>query len=500
MSFMIWENVRNYITLTLHIIKKERNFIMRKKLLCVSMCVAMAASVLAGCGSKDDKKDDTTKGAGDDATTTAASGEEGGDEVGDASKGKVYYLNFKPESEDAWKKVADAFTADTGIEVKVVTAASGTYESTLKSEMGKSEAPTLFQINGPVGYATWKDYCEDLASTDFANWVFDKSLLVTDGDGVYGVPYCVESYGIICNKKIFEAYFALDGRADTGCAKLEDINSFAKLKAVADDMQAHKDDLGIKGAFSSAGMDSSSDWRFKTHLLNVAISAEFKDAGADDMDEIEFKYADNFKQMWDLYITDSTCEPGMLGQKTGGDSTSEFALGEAAMYQNGVWAWGDIAKSEGAKVTEADIAYLPIYMGLEGEENQGLCTGTENYMCVNKEASADDKAATIKFVEWVFGSDAGKKMVSEDLGFLTSFTTFKPEEAPADPLKLAAAAYNSNASLTPVSWVGMNHMPSEEFKNVVGADMLQYAQGSMDWSQVKDDTIQSWADEKALSK
>ena len=51
-----------------------------------------------------------------------------------STKGKVYYLNFKPESADQWTALAKEYTKETGVEVKVQTAASGTYEQTLKSE------------------------------------------------------------------------------------------------------------------------------------------------------------------------------------------------------------------------------------------------------------------------------------------------------------------------------------------------------------------------------
>ena len=76
--------------------------------------------------------------------------------------GKVYYLNFKPEQDEAWQNLAKAYTEETGTDVTVVTAASGQYETTLQSEMAKSDAPTLFQVNGPVGLKNWKDYCYDL--------------------------------------------------------------------------------------------------------------------------------------------------------------------------------------------------------------------------------------------------------------------------------------------------------------------------------------------------
>ena len=82
------------------------------------------------------------------------------------SSGSVYYLNFKPEQDEAWQNLAKQYTKETGVPVSVVTAASGEYETTLTAEMGKSSAPTLFQVNGPVGLANWKDYCLDLSGSD----------------------------------------------------------------------------------------------------------------------------------------------------------------------------------------------------------------------------------------------------------------------------------------------------------------------------------------------
>jgi outer membrane protein OmpA-like peptidoglycan-associated protein len=101
------------------------------------------------------------------------------------SGGEVYYLNFKPEVAELYQKIADEYKLETGVTLKVVTAASGTYEQTLKSEIAKADAPVLFQINGPVGYAAWKDYCADLKTTDLYQHLSDKTMAVTDGDGVY---------------------------------------------------------------------------------------------------------------------------------------------------------------------------------------------------------------------------------------------------------------------------------------------------------------------------
>ena len=70
--------------------------------------------------------------------TLAACG--GSSSSSDNGKGKVYFLNFKPESNDEWKKLAKDYTKETGVEVKVQTAASGTYEQTLSP---RSPSPRL---------------------------------------------------------------------------------------------------------------------------------------------------------------------------------------------------------------------------------------------------------------------------------------------------------------------------------------------------------------------
>ena len=173
---------------------------------------------------------------------------------GDDSEGSVYYLNFKPEQADQWSDLAKKYTDETGVPVTVVTAASGTYESTLKSEMAKDEVPTLFQVNGPVGLASWKDYCYDLKDSDvYKNVESDDFVLKDDSGAVDGIAYVIETYGIIYNKALLKKYCEMDGAV---IKSADEINNFETLKKVADDIQAKKDDLGVDGAFTSAGFDS----------------------------------------------------------------------------------------------------------------------------------------------------------------------------------------------------------------------------------------------------
>lgn len=147
----------------------------RKRAAAVALTAVMAMSMFSGCGSKSSQTSD--------------------------DKGSVYFLNFKPEVAEVWEDIAKEYTKETGVEVKVQTAASGTYEQTLKSEMAKNDAPTLFQINGQIGYQTWQQYCADWSDTDIYGHLINKDLAIKgeDGQGVYGLPYVVEGYGILYN-------------------------------------------------------------------------------------------------------------------------------------------------------------------------------------------------------------------------------------------------------------------------------------------------------------
>ena len=393
----------------------------------------------------------------------------------------VYYLNFKPEANDAWQALAAAYTEETGVPVTVVTAASGEYETTLQAEMAKSDAPTLFQVNGPVGLKNWVDYCYDLSGSAIEEKLTSDAFeLKTEDDAVAGIAYVIESYGIIANKTLLEkAGYTVD-----------DIQSFDDLKAVADDIQARKDELGVKGAFASTGMDGSSDWRFKTHLANLPIYYEYQADGISDTDAIKGDYLDNYKAVFDLYITDSTCDPSELAAKTGDDARNEFLNGEAVFYQNGSWEYSSLAE----QFSDDEIAMIPIYFGVD-DAAEGLCTGTENFWCVNAEASEEDIEATLAFIDWVVSSETGTKAMAEDMGFVIPFTT--AQESPNVFVK-QDAEYTANGK-TPVSW-NFTTMPSEEWQNGVGSALTAYAAGQSDWDAVVTAFVDGWAEEVALNQ
>ena len=423
---------------------------MKKRVWALLLVCVLAIASMTGCGAKDE--------------------------------GSVYYLNFKPEQDQQWQDLAKVYTEKTGVPVTVVTAASGEYETTLQAEIEKEEAPTLFQVNGPVGLANWKDYCYDLSGSAIYNELTSDAFALKEGNEVLGVAYVIESYGIITNKTLL---------AKAGYS-VEDIKSFADLKKVAEDITARSAELGFS-AFSSAGMDGSSDWRFKTHLANLPIYFEYQADGIGTTKAIKGTYLDNYRAIFDLYINNSTCDPAELSAKTGDDSRNEFLAGKAVFFQNGSWEYGSLTAA--GAFTDNDLAMIPIYVGVGDEAKQGLCTGTENYWCVNKDASEADIEATLAFLEWVATSEEGTKSMANDMGFVTPFK--KAVDSPNLFVK-QDKAYTAEGK-TPVSW-NFPTMPSEEWKNKVGSALTAYAANQTDdnWKAVVTAFVDGWASEYSL--
>ncbi len=414
----------------------------------------------------------------------------------------VRYLNFKPESASIYEEIAKAYEEEKGVKVIVETAANNTYEQTLTAKMATDEAPTLFQINGPKGYANWKEYCKDLSNTELYRHLTDKSLAITVDNKAYGIPYVVEGYGIIYNNAIMEKYFALSDKA-TDLTSAEEIVSFEQLKTVVEDMQKHKDELGIDGVFASTSLKPGEDWRWQTHLANIPIYYEFQknnvDLTSSDTEKINFEFSDQFKNIFDLYINNSTVAPTTLGTKIVDDSMSEFALGKCAMVQNGNWAWSQISEVQGNTVQADDIKYMPIYTGVEDEAGQGLCVGTENFYCINAKATEEEQKAAEDFIYWLYSSDTGKDFVTNKLGFIAPFDTFEESETPEDPLAKEVLRWMKKDGVTSIPW-NFTIFPSQTFKDDFGAALLQYAQGTKSWDDVKQLVIDEWASESAAAK
>ena len=421
---------------------------------------------------------------------------------GSESSGKteVYFLNFKPEIADVYTNVVEpAFEAAyPQYDLKVVTAASNQYQATLRSELTKSNPPTIFQVNGPVGIAENTSTVASLQDTEFYGLLADKGMALSLDGNVVAVPYAVEGYGIIYNDAIMKKYFDLPDKA-VSISSAEEITDFDTLKAVVEDMSKHLDELGIQGVFASTSFMPGSEWRWTTHLVNPALWAEYGDlATAQSAATFEFSASENFKNIFDLYLNNSITAKGMVGSKADADSMAEFALGQVAMVQNGNWAAAQILGTQGNVVVDEDIKFLPLYMGLDGEENYGICVGTENYLAFNKNASPEALEGADIFLTWLFSSDEGKDIVTNQLLFITPFASFSADEVPNDPLAKQVNIWMNKDGVSSIPWV-FNGIPSEQWKADFAQAMLEYINGRYTWDQVTQTAVDAWAREAELT-
>ncbi len=392
--------------------------------------------------------------------------------------GSVYYLNFKPEFDGALQELAATYTAKTGVQVKVVTAASGQYSDTLTGEMSKSSAPTIFNIGNMSGLEDWDDYALDLTDTAIAAELNTDAFNLYNAEGeLKAIPNCYESFGIIVNTKLLEK----------AGHSLDEIVDFASLKAVADDIHARADELGFD-AFSAAGLDGSSSWRFSGHLANMPLYYEFRDDEVTEMPAtITGAYMDNFKNIWDLYINDTAADATSLTTSTGDESKAQFIEGKAAFYQNGTWEYAGLIDGG---MTDDELAMIPIYCGVEGEENAALCSGTENCWAINAKASQADIQASIDFLVWlVTDPDASATYVAQ-LGAVP----FK--NCPDSTNKFIV---DGNALLAegkyPVTWA-FNYTPNvDSWRATVVTALATYSADQTDanWAKVVEAFVDGWA-------
>lgn len=448
-----------------------------KKIISVALSFILLISIFTGCKKEEDN--DINNQTNTQKITT------------------IRFLNFKPEVANVYDEIAKVYEQEKGVKVIVETAASGNYEQTLTAKMGTDEAPTLFQINGPKGYANWKNYCADLSDSELYKHLTDKDLAVTVDGKVYGIPYVVEGYGIIYNKEITDKYFKLDNKA-TKLNSMEEIKNFSALKEIVEDMQKNAEKLGIKGVFATTSLKTGEDWRWHTHLANIPVYYEFDkkniDLSGNETLKIDFEFSENFKNIFDLYINNSVVDKKILGSKVVDESMAEFALGQCAMVQNGNWAWNQIKDIKGNTVKSENIKYMPIYTGVENEENQGLCIGTENFFAINAKSSDKEQKAAEDFIYWLFSSEKGKDFVINKLDMIAPFDTFSEKEVPNDPLAQEVMRWMNKENINNIPW-NFTIFPSQTFKNDFGSALLQYAQGTKTWDDVKTTFVNRWKSE-----
>ncbi len=444
---------------------------MSKKLFALVLSFSMVMTMLlAGCSSQGDKASEPPADNSQSGTEASQPVENNNTEA----KGRVYWLNFKPESDEVLNNVAKMYTDKTGVPVKIVTAASGTYSQTLNAEMGKSEAPTIFVIGNKSGARDWSDYALDLAGTPIANELTGDEYNIYDDNGkLVSIGYCYECYGIIVNADLV---------AQAG-HKVEDIKNFETLKTVVEDIHARAAELGFD-AFTSCDMDGSSSWRFTGHMANLEYYYEQEgEMWKNCPPTLTGKYMDNFKNLYDLCINNSLTAPTELSVG-GHDAAEEFKTGKAAFTVQGSWEYASY------KEALDNITMIPYYCGVSGEEKAGLNCGTENCWAINSKVSEDDQKATMDFMVWCVTDPEASRILVDSFGAMP----YKSAVECTNGFLLDADEYRNNGCYV-MNWA-TNFQPNvEEYRAALVSALNAYNadQSDANWASVRTAFVDGWA-------
>ena len=398
-------------------------------------------------------------------------------------KGKVYYLNPNPETDATWQTLASQYTEETGVEVKVVTVSSGTYEDALGEKLTGDDAPTLFQCDGVQQLQQWNEYCLDLSDTAILKEMTTTDFNLTDESGaVKAIGYGYEAFGIIVNKDLLlQAGY-----------EITDITDFSSLKAVVEDIHGRSAELGFD-AFVYPDLDSSSWIRSGTlsnaptyyRLANLPLYYELGET-TDRPAAIEGTYLDAYKNIWDLIINNAFASEE--SDQEGIDrSLNDFGSGKAVFWQQGTWVYPDLVGST-YRMDPADLQMIPIYCGVEGEENAALCCGAENRWSVNAKAKEVDIQATLDFLDWVVTSSISTDLIAEQIGAIPFKTAKEPKNVFfADSERLIAQGNDI------IPWMFHNAPDENQWRLGVASALTDYSAGNGEWSVVETAFIDGWA-------
>lgn len=456
----------------------------RTVLLALVLCAALIAGVLAACGTTDKENKDPSSAP--PAETTGM-------------KLNLYQPN--PSQEALWQTLAADYKSLTGVEVAVISPKNNAPATELKEALtGEKDKPAIFLFTNPREYKAWQDHALDITNNKAYTHLIDSRLALTAQGKTIGLPLGVEAYGIVYNKKIMDAYFALENK-ETELKSIDDVTTHKELEALVKDMDKNKEALGITGVFASPALKEGESTNWTTRLLSVPLAYEINtnkvDITGDGINEIKLQNDKGYGAFYNLMLAHGTAEKDKLETRTYADAVGEFATGKAAMILGGSDLMGQINSAVGQTVQAEECAFLPVRMDIEGLKNQGLAYDAVEYAAVNSKLTEEEIQAAGEFLNWLLTSEKGMDFLANKLNVLAPYDTVTEESLPNNPLSANAFAWLKKEGVThTVTYSVLT--PGEEFRDkVMASGLLAYAKGESDWNKFKADVKTGWAQMRA---
>ena len=337
----------------------------------------------------------------------------------------ITIVQNKVEIDAALQEYAAAYTAETGVGVKVITGGgSSDYNTVLKAEFASGSEPDIFVIEGPTGYELYKD---KIATMNDAEWVQYTAAAYMDGDDVVGFPVSVEGYGFAYNADIL-------AKAGIDPAGLTNINAYREAFEKLDSM---KEELGLDAVVSmTAGVAAGMTWVTGLHNFNVylTVGLDRNDTSVIDQvlaGEVDEERFHQYCQYVDLIFQYS--DKDMLLNGTQDMQLAAFINQKTAFYHQGNWMDPNIVELN----PEFEMAYAP-HAFME-EDTDGILVNPPSWYVVNGDTGNYDEA--VAFLNALATSEAGHDYMVNKAAMVPAFTNV--EIAPTTPLSKSVMEWNA---------------------------------------------------------
>lgn len=455
-----------------------------KKLTTMLLLMAMVLS-MGGCGSKasdsDKSKDDSSKKS------------DSSDEVANGENVEVNILQYKIEIEDALKAAAKKYQElYPNVKINVDSVGGADSVDTLyKAKAASGSMPDIFNCAGPVSCDTYADYLEDLSDQPWVEHANAGMLDLDTIDGkVYGMPVTTEGMGLVVNKAMFEA----------AGVDVSTLDSYDKIDKAFDTLQKAIDAGDLKKDFPNlenvVSVQGGVTWVLGNHACNVALSPEFNEDvfACADAKTVEFKYKDAYEAFIELQLNYSAAKDDWSkALKTDYNAAvqEQLATGKVACIQQGNWIYNDVKKID--QTTADNLVFIPA--PIKGYKEDSIFSIVSNYWCVNKTSDDKVKEASKHFLNWLYQSDEGKKIVVNEFGFTPVFDNYGDLE-PSDNLTKSMVEFFKNGK--GISMVFQGAPDGEDYTmNVFGAKVQGVLSGELKWDDVFTQSAKEWSERRA---
>ena len=419
------------------------------------------------------------------AGLTGCKGAEGGmvekNGVGVTETVKVAEKLVVPANAEAeqFAQLAAAYSEETGVQLPVETLPAEDYGARLKELVKSGDAPLLFLVHGELERMAVADACAPLEPLAVTAHLDDPALALADGSHTYALPLRYETFGLLYNRAVLQRYFELSDRA-TAYTSMEEINSEAALRALAEDLDARKAELGIEAVFSSAPLKEGELHTWHTQLFADA-AADDQTRGVETHAQTALDKSDAFGAFLPFWFKHAVTSDAAADEA---QARAEFASGRSAMMFSSDRTAAALFSAEGSRLKAEEIGLLPVHLGAESAQPRGIAAGADLYLCLHAGAAELQQKNAERFLNWLMTSENGRRRFIETFGALLPYDDQAGGDLPEDPV-LRETAKQLRRTDAPPTHTDADLVHNGVFSTLLRGTAAMLQSGARAWDDLK---------------